>query len=300
MTAPVHPVDACVFLGAVAVELVAGHEPPRLRLPARGAEALADGVANDLARLVPASAALDLSLALALFDPAELLRPAWPVHAALARLAQRAPGAAGGRVLAFGASDGRMPEPALEPSVALAGGPLRLLPWVLHGAADDIAAVGVQLEEVLLERGMAAAATALALQDAFGAALEHVRHATIHDLCALTAAQYRHAALLGTWELIEDALLHARHDRFSAADGPPLLGHPRGVLLGTLDRAAWEASGLAPEVADPATRSRAFAYWSMRERQLRAVLEAHGLAVREVPLSSLRYAHDQLHSAAPL
>lgn len=293
--------SACLFLGAVALELVPGNEPERLRLAPRDADAVAAGVANDLARLVPETAALDLALGLALFDPAELLRPRWPVQAALAALAERAPGERGGRVLALGMADGRMPDPSLEPDPALAGGPLRLLPWALSGPAEAIAATGARLEELLLERGMADAATALALQDAFGARLEHVRHATLHDLCALTAAQYRHAALGGAWSVLEDALLHAAGGRFTAEDGPPVLFTGSEVLLGTLDRAAFDAA--AADRPEPAAAGsdpdRAFGYWRMRERQLRAVFEAHGLAVQAVPLARLAGAEATLRAAAP-
>ena len=276
----------CLFHGAVALELVPGAQPQRLRLDRQAAARCADGIANDLARLLPGAAGLDLAIAGALFDPAELLRPGWPVHGALAALAQRAPGTAGGRVLAFGARDGRMAGPALEPDPALAGGPLRLLPWLLAGPAPAVAAAGAQLEELLLERGMAEAATALALQEAFGVALEHVRLATLNDLLALTAMQYRHAALEGAWAVVETALLHPAEAVQSASDGPPVAWRDGVALLGTLDEAAWRGSGLAP-AGDAAQQARAFRYWQMRERQLAAVFAAHGLAVQRVALARL-------------
>lgn len=286
--------DSDRVFGVVALELVPGAEPARLQLQREAAARCADGVANDLARLLPAAAALDLSLAGALLDPAEVLRPGWPVHDALHTMARRAPGAPGGRVLAFGAGDGRMPDPALEPATALAGGPLRLLPWQLSGPAAELATAAARLEELLLERGMVEAATALALQEAFGVALEHVRLATLHDLLALTAMQYRHAALEGTWDVVETALLRPGEACFRAADGPPLLWREGQVALGTLAQAAWQAAGLAPAGGDAA---RAFAYWRMRERQLRAVLEAHGLRVIEVALPSLDDAEARLAAA---
>src|SRR5690606_23429277 len=76
-----------LFQGAVALELRPGARPERVQLARDAAGRIADGVANDLARLLPESSALDLALAAALFDPAELLRPGWPVHGALAALA---------------------------------------------------------------------------------------------------------------------------------------------------------------------------------------------------------------------
>ena len=280
------PPSDTLFHGAVALELVAGAEPRSPQLEREAAARCAGQVANDLARLLPESSELDLALAAALFDPAELLRPGWPVHAALARLVARAPGAAGGRVLAFGARDGRMGDAGLEPDPALAGSPLRLLPWQLSGPPAAVAAAGAQLEELLLDRGMAEAATALALQDAFGVALEHVRLATLNDLLALTAMQYRHAALDGAWAVIEAALLTPADTVETRSDGPPLAWRDGLAWLGTLDEAAWRASGLAP-AGDADSQSRAFRYWQMRERQLAAVLAAHGLTVQRVALPRL-------------
>src|SRR5690606_33109551 len=121
------------------------------------------------------------------------------------------------------------------------------LPWLLSGPHAKVAAVGERLEELLLERGMAEAATALALQDAFGVALEHVRLATLHDLCALTAAQYRHAALEGTWSVIEAALLQPGAGQFADSDGPPLLFQDGRARMGALvAHARVEAHALVP------------------------------------------------------
>ena len=289
---------SCVFLGVVALEAAAAAPaPPRASAARDVAAGLADRIADDLARLVPGAAGLDLVLAAALFDPAELLRPGWPVHAALARLAARAPASAAPRLLAFGAAGGRMGDDALEPDPALAGGPLRLLPWLLTGSAEAVGAVAPHLEELLLERGMADAATALALQEAFALPLEHVRHASIHDLCALTAMQYRHAALEGSWSLLESALLHAGAERFSAVDGPPLLLRGDTVWLGTLSQpAVARAHAAGGQAGAPAAD--AFAYWRMRERQLAAVFAAHGLRVRMHPLEGLEGAEVRLQQAA--
>lgn len=273
-----------LFHGAVALELVAGAEPQRLRLDREAAARCADGIANDLARLLPEAAGLDLAVAAALFDPAELLRPGWPVHAAIAALAARAPGTRGGRVLAFGARDGRMLDAGLEPDQALAGGPLRVLPWQLSGPAPAVAAASARLEELLLDRGMAEAATALALQDAFGVALEHVRLATLNDLLALTAMQYRHAALEGAWAVIEAALLTPSGTVETRSDGPPLAWRDGRALLGSLDLPAWRASALIDAESGSEDAARAYRYWQMRERQLAAVLQAHGLQVERVAL----------------
>ena len=87
------------------------------------AERFAQLVAQDLARLVPGVERLDLALSAACHDPAELLRPGWPLHAALGELAARAPGSreAGGRIIAFGRAPEGFAAPALEPDASLGG-----------------------------------------------------------------------------------------------------------------------------------------------------------------------------------
>ena len=145
------PITSCTY-GALALECSASLAHTALTRDA--AAELAGYVAADLARLLPGVEALDLAVAGAGFDPSELLRPGWPLHAALADLAQRAPGRNGPRVLGFGSHEGAMPA-QISPDPALREGPLRLVPFVLHGKAEDVAAIGRAMEEVLLETGMA-------------------------------------------------------------------------------------------------------------------------------------------------
>lgn len=289
----------CHSLGVLALELAPGAAPMRRVLPAAGGDALASLFASDLARALPESDGLDVAIALAALDPAQLLRPGWPAHAALAELAARAPGTSGGRVLAFGAHDGTLPDAALQPDPVLGSGPLQLLPWLLRGGREVIAKAGAAMEERLLDTGMASAATALALQEAFGAPLEHVRLMSLHDLCALTAAQYGHAGLAPLWRVIEPALLAPQAEEFVFEDGPPLLYRDGAVALGTCDVDAWVDAGLAPGSVhdDPARLGRAFGYWQARERQFEAVLGAHGLPVRRVAIACAGDAREVLRSA---
>ena len=159
MTAPAaaaNDTDAVHVLGALALELRGDAAVARDTLASGEVETLGGLVARDLAALVPDAARLDLVTVGAHYDPVELLRPGWPLHRELDQLAARAPGVAGGRVIAFGAHDGRLPG-TLAPSTEHAGGPLRLVPFVLGGDADVASTVGEAFELQLLERGMAAA-----------------------------------------------------------------------------------------------------------------------------------------------
>lgn len=266
--------------GALALETAA---PPLHAVLARdAAETLGQHVAVDLPRLLPGIERVDLALAGAHFDPAELLRPGWPVHAALADLARRAPGTQRGRVIALGAHEAAMPLPALQPDPALQGGPLRVLPFVLLGEAADIAELGRAMEERLLETGMAGAGTALYAQSAFGAKLEHARYLSLHDLLAMIAMQYEHAGLPTLWPLIETALLAPEGEEWLDAPPEPLLHYTGGeVRIAEFDADAWAA--FAPQ-DDDAARRMAWRAFQARQRQYAAVLGAHGIAVRAVPV----------------
>ena len=93
--------------GVSALEAVARHRPRVAFLDIR----------------MPGVSGLDFVFAGAHFDPAEVLRPGWPVHRRLEELQMRAPGRSQGpRLLAFGAgADGDVPLP-FQAEAALTGG----------------------------------------------------------------------------------------------------------------------------------------------------------------------------------
>ncbi len=241
---------------------------------------LADHVAADLARFLPGVEQVDLALAASAFDPSELLRAGWPVHAALAHLVERAPESFEPRVMGFGAHEGQMPE-GLNPDPALREGPLRLVPFVLRGAPGPIAAVGRQMEENLLEKGMAQAATAFFAQRAFNGPMEHARYLSLNDLMAMTSMQYEHAGIGPLWPLVEAALLTPEREEWLDAPPEPL-AHWTGneVRIAMMDIAAWSEHGFVPEGVDAERLSRAFDRFQMRQQQFAAVLGSHGIAVR--------------------
>ncbi len=263
--------------GALALECAA--MPARAMLSRDAAAELADHVANDLARLLPGVAKLDLSLAAALFDPAEVLRPGWPLHAALAELTLRAPKSLEPRVFGFAAHEGAMP-PGLQPDANLREGPLRLLPFVLQGTQAQVLAVGRAMEEVLLETGMANAATSLFAQTAFGVPLEHVRYLSLHDLAAMTAMQYEHAGIGALWPLVEAALLAPDSEQWLDAPPEPLACFANGqVRIAQFRFDGWLEAGLAPAGLSPEALSRMFGHFQSRQRQFAALLGAHGITV---------------------
>lgn len=271
-----------IVAGALALELAPGSPVGRLQLAQADAGRLGERIAADLAKFQPDAATLELALAGAHYDPVEALRPGWPLHRELDQLAARAPGRdamhGGGRIVAFGAHDGRLPD-ALMPDPAQAGGPLRILPFVLSGAGEPVSRVGDAFERDLVETGMAGAETALLAQDLFGLQVEHARYLTLHDLLAMTALQYEHAGLAPLWPLLEAALLAPDVEEWLDAPPEPLAHYRDGELrVALFSPAAWHARYAAGE-ADDARLARGFEHFQARQRQFAAVFGAHGVPV---------------------
>lgn len=278
--------DRLSCLGALALELSPGTSPSSTFLDQEDAGELAGPIARDLARFVPAAATLDLALVAALFDPVELLRPGWPRHTELERLTAQAPARGGARVIAFGARNGILPA-SLAPDAGYAGGPLRLVPFVLRGDGATMAQVGAALEETLLETGMAAADTALLAQRFFGATIEHARYLTAHDLAAMMAMQYEHAGLEALWPLIETALFAPEEEcALDSAPEPLVLWRDGEARIARFDADAWKAQGYAAADADIAREARAYERFLMRQKQIAALLQGHGLKVSFVDCAS--------------
>ena len=270
-----------IFHGVIALELRDGQPPREAALAVARAGDVAELLGRDLVALAPAAAGCDLALLGAHFDPAEVLRPGWPVHRRVQELLQRAPGRGqGARAIGFGAdAAGEVPLP-LHCDPALAGGGLRVLPFVLQG--EDVEAVATVLEAELLDRGMASAGLALALQDGLGASIEHARLLSLHDLLAMTALQYENAGLAPLWTLLEAALLEPDAEAWLDRAPEPLARYGDGeVRIALMDPVAWHARN-APAEADAARLERGFALFQARQRQFAAVLGAHGIDVNFV------------------
>ena len=283
------------FRGAFALELAGGAAPGQAALRPEQAGELAARMGRDLATLVEGVSGLDLVLAAAHFDPAEALRPGWPLHRRLQELHARAPGRGEGpRVLAFGTdADGTVPMP-LQADPALAGGGLRVLPFVLAGPAAAVATVADALEEKLLALGMAQPETALAAQDGFAARIEHARYLSVHDLAAMMAMQYDTQGLAPLWNLVEAALLAPQAVEWLDQGVEPLLRLENGeVRMALFDPAGWCAHYQGGE-GDCDRLQRVYEHFLARQRQFAAVLEAHGLPVLYVHCDATADARTQL------
>ena len=265
---------APIALHAVlAVELAEGSVPARLMLDRDAAEALAAHVAADLVALLPGVQHARLLLGGALLDPAEVLRPGFPAHAALEELAARVPRAAA--VVAFGSHEGRMPIAALMPDPALRESALRVLPLVLETGAEHAPALGAALESELATRGEAGMLAADGLMRALGARFAHARYLTQADLLALVCVQYEHRGLAPFWQLIEAALLTpGRVEETLSPRGLHWRWDGRAVRSETA--AAWMQHR---DPADTTDAAHAYAGAVFELRQAAALAGAHGLTL---------------------
>ena len=268
-------------LGVLALELAGGQQPRKAALSSEQAGELAALVGRDLAKLVPQVSGLDLVFAAAHFDPAEVLRPGLPIHRRLEELQARAPGRnQGPRLLAFGAdASGDVPLP-LQADPGLVGGGLRVVPFVLTGTDTGLLQEARDaLEEVLLANGMAQPDTALLAQTGFAAQIEHARYFTFNDLAAMMAMQYDNQGLADLGPLLETAMFAPGQEQWLEAPPEPLLRYVGGeVRMALFDPAGWCAHyGHERNACD--RLQRVYEQYLMRQRQMAAVLEAHGIDV---------------------
>ena len=280
MSKPQPGMTGTTALGVLALELAGGAAPQRAALPPEQAGALAERVGRDLAQWVPRVRELELSLAAAHFDPAEVLRPGWPLHRRLDELRARAPGREQGpRLLAFGAdAQGDVPLP-FQADPTLSGGGLRVVPFQLAGEPQIVAEVAAALEEVLLAQGMAGADTALQAQEAFEARIEHARYLTVHDLAAMMSMQYDNQGLAALWPLLEAALLAPHTEEWLAVPPEPLLRYGGGeVRMALFDPVSW-CQYYGHDRQECERLKLVFEQYLARQRQMAAVLEAHGVPV---------------------
>jgi len=275
---------ARTLCGALALEL--SEIATDIHLLARDdAGVLAQCIARDLAGFDIRASRLSLSTVGAHYDPVELLRPGWPLLAELDQLSARAPGQERAQVIAFAAHDGILPG-QLMPADEHLGGPLRVIPFVLHGDTDIVTDVSAHLERDLVEHGMAGAETALAAQAAFALTIEHARYLTLHDLCAMTALQYEHAGLAALWPLIETALFSPEREFWLDAPPEPLVRWRNGqAQMAEFSDDEWQQRYAADLGA--AETARLKTYFQARQGQFVSILDAHAIKVLKVPDSKL-------------
>jgi hypothetical protein len=269
------PLLACV----IAVELDPAFEPARRALTPGDAGQLAAHVMADLAGRLPDIGRCGLSLAGALYDMTEILRPDWRVFRALHAYYRRGAGVLP-QLMALGAAEGRMSSDALEPDPNRNGAPLVYLPFVLMAPEDIAVELGEALEELLVASGQLAAASALGVQSLFGMRLKHAQFLTRYDLCALMAAQLEPLGLAPLWSLLETALLTPDGaQRAEDGQGGTWYWRRHRVESGFTGHADWLASAAGQKALAEGRVAQGFADALLAQRQYLTLLLAHGVPV---------------------
>lgn len=261
-----------------------GPNPARPKLLDRaGAEQLLAQLAADLERLLPRLPSCSLIAAGALYDQTQILRPDYPVFAALesAAISRKASRFRPGLV-SIAAQGGKMPVSGLQPMDDIPLGLLQLLPVVVHGPADTVSELGREMEYRFLEEGQLSAQAAAWLEGAFGVRLNHARLMTLTDLRAMLRLQLEHFGFLPLWELLDAALSgrpgplrveSAGGQRFEWADGVV------SAAFESFDYWAREGGG-ADQPAARHMLASGYGEWTRETRQYLTTLRAHGLDVR--------------------
>ena len=250
-----------------------------------GAEQILAHVAADLTAMFPAVNRCTLSMAGALYDQTQILRPHLPVYAALETLQQSGnPGADfQARLLSIGASAGQMPLQELQPFENIPLGLLQILPLLITGPAENVDKLAEEMEHRFLEQGQASAHFAKALETLFKISVNHARFMTMTDLNALLRLQLEHYGFLPLWELLDAAMtppsgaLEVRTSaglRFKWQDG---------IVHSYFESFDWWA-GYGAGSTIPATDQQlesAYADWTREYRRYLTMLSAHGVRVSQ-------------------
>lgn len=253
---------------------------PRLLGKADADQMLAH-LSADLAAMLPGISRCSLAAAGALFDQTQLLRPAYPILAALENSLRQSGSATGSRLLSIGASDGQMPQPELQPEDDIPLGILQVLPLVLSGPAQEVAALGQEMEHSFLERGQLSAHSAQWLESAFGIRINHARFMTLTDLRAMFRLQLEHFGFLPLWELIDAALEQSKAELNVEIEGGPALAWRDGAVHIEYQSFDYWAQNGPGKLVEPWRGKLAGAYadWTRQLRQYLTTLRAHGIAV---------------------
>jgi hypothetical protein len=267
--------DATRFYGANASR-------PAL-LGASDSEQMLAHIAADLKSLFPEISKCSLIAAGALFDQTQVLRPSYPVFAALEAVSTNdsaehfKPG-----LVSIGATNGKMPSADLQPLPEIPLGLLQLLPVVIQGPSEMVSGLGQAMEYRFIEEGQLSAHSAAWLESAFGISLNHARMMTLTDLNAMLHMQLSHFGFLPLWELLDAGLSESdRPVHVQTESGQEFYWENGSVHTRFETFDGWAAHGKGARIV-PERQALAAGYgdWTREIRQYLTTLRAHGLDVQ--------------------
>lgn len=266
---------------------------PRL-LGNSSSEQMLAHIAADLMALLPATRRCKLVAAGALFDQTQILRPGYPVFAALERLLAQSGQSPSSARLSFGSQDGCMAVAELNPEPQIPLGLLQLLPVLMSGDSEIMAELIAAMEHRFLEQGQVSAHTARWLESAFGIKINHARFMTLTDLNAMFRLQLEHFGLLPLWQLI-DIALHGRNEPLEVSlENGQVFTWSGGIVhsaFQTFD--FWSRFGSGRHVESQRGKlAGGYADWTRVMRQFLVMLKAHGIRLEfclpEEPAQTLK------------
>ena len=240
-------------------------------------------VAADLTQLFPAVSRCTLTMAGALFDQTQVLRPYLPVYKALETLQQSGnPGSDfQPRLLSIGANAGQMPLEDLQPFENIPLGLLQVLPLLLSGPAEFVDDIATEMEHRFLEHGQLSAHAAKNLESQFQISLNHARFMTFTDLNALLHLQLEHYGFLPLWKLLDAAMTPSSGElEVTTAEGLRFKWRDGAVhsFFESFDWWAQYGAGAEKPAGDQHLQS-AYSDWTREYRRYLTMLSAHGVKV---------------------
>ena len=261
-----------------------GEHPRRPALLDRvSAEQILAHTATDLTSIFPDVNRCALSMAGALFDQTQVLRPQLPVYGALETL-QQSSNPAGDfqpRLLSIGASEGQMPLKDLQPLENIPLGLLQILPLLVSGPEKLVDELSTAMEHRFFEEGQLSAHSAKGLESHFLVSVNHARFMTITDLNALLKLQLEHYGFLALWELLDAAMTPPAEDLRVKTAGGLVFVWSNGAVHAYFESFDWWAKygSVAQEPASDQQLQASYADWTREYRRYLTMLTAHGVRV---------------------
>ena len=249
------------------------------------AEQVLAHIAADLTAMFPAISRCSLSMAGALFDQTQILRPHLPVYTALETLQQSSnPGTDfQARLLSIGSNEGLMPLQELQPFENIPLGLLQILPLLITGPAEYVEGLIDEMEHRFLEQGQVSAHSAKALESQFQVSINHARFMTITDLNALLRLQLEHYGFLPLWELLDAAMTTSVDTLEVNTPGGLTFKWQDETVHSFFESFDWWAQygGGAEMPADEQHLQSVYANWTREYRRYLTMLTAHGVRISQ-------------------
>jgi len=253
---------------------------PALLEPAAAEQVLAH-IAADLGAMFPAVSRCALSMAGALYDMTQVLRPQLPVYKALEMLQQSAnPGSdLQPRLLSIGASAGQMPLQILQPFEDIPLGLLQVLPLLLTGPAEDVDELAARMAHPFAQHSQLPAHSEKSLETHFDISVYCARFMSIGDLKELLRLHLEHFGFLSLWELLDAAISTLDGTLEICAPAGPRFKWQDGAVHSFFESFDWWAnygSGAGRAAGDRQLQS-AYVDWTREYRRYQSMLHAHGV-----------------------